>query len=61
MTLTTDALARLYAQAKADYERPWKPGMQLTDAELIAAYIDRLKTDLDLALDERYIRNEGWR
>lgn len=60
MSLTQDALNRLYQQAREDGNRPWKPGMQLTDAQLLKAYIERLSKDLDLARDDQFLRNDSW-
>jgi len=55
MSLTSEALARLKKQRDEDYFSPWKPGKQLTDAELLYAYIEKLETDLSLTKDELFL------
>lgn len=57
MNLLDEALQRLRAQAREDAARPWKPGQQPTDAELLWRYISELKTDLDLTKDDLFLRS----
>jgi len=58
MSLTQDALARLQQQAAADYNKPWKPGQQLTDAELLWDYVQKLQQALAYAKDKEYV--DSW-
>ncbi len=43
--MLNEALERLRAQAHANYMRPWYPGMQMSDAELLVEYIDAIVRD----------------
>lgn len=49
---------RLRQQAKKDYERPWHPGMQLTDAEQLVKIINDLRESLAWA--EKQVSDYRW-
>ena len=51
-------LKRLKEQAEADYRRPWHPGVEKTDAEILWAYIQHLQEQRDDLQQERI--NYSW-
>jgi len=55
MSLTSEALERLRVRRNEAYYSPWKPGKQLTDDELLYAYIKKLEDNLSLTKDELFL------
>jgi len=57
MSLTSEALQRLKKRCDEDRARPWKPGQQLTDAELIWNYIESAQSSISRLNDELFLHS----